>query len=216
MAQTSIQTRISDHQRQVPVNRRSTTMNALTKLDKMIGWEILLGDILRAFLNWGGPEVLCVDELVERCQNCIKIFQSSRSDVRPRPDVVEAALMALINLGKFELVVNCSKTQQGWPFLEFFVLLGRICINVQNEAYYSSNFRDVWNASMGETAKFLNWFQFSSWFFFTFQFCRFWASTLESSVSRKRKGSLPILQPSSGSWNGQSLETWSKSLSRFW
>lgn len=129
------------------LQRYRATEGILKKLDIIISWEVLLGEITCSLVESQDTQALLKNGILERCESCLKAFHNLKFSVRPRPEIVEAVVMVLINLGKYELAINCNKIQHhGWPFLEFLAVLGRACINFQSQVFFSSYFRDLWNA----------------------------------------------------------------------
>jgi len=136
---------ISELSEQVKGTQSGPTMTTyfynISKLSKILEWEILLVDITQFFDEWpsSGSELL-----LPRCKDCLRCYQSQSSELKPRTEIVENVLMWLINLEEYQFVAGFDQSVQRWPFLEFLVLLGTVCIDLCDKKDSSSYYRELW------------------------------------------------------------------------
>jgi len=84
----------------------------ISKLIKMMDWEILLIDITQFVSEYNsGDDKRAYSELKTRCKDCLKCLQSPSADVNPRSEIVENILITLINLEEYSYVANFDQMQ---------------------------------------------------------------------------------------------------------
>lgn len=120
----------------------------ISKLMKMLEWEMLLTDISHFFVDYNPGIKNVSSDLVRRCNDCLEYLSNQNNDVNPRSEIVENILMALINIGEFNLVLHYDQVQtQRYPFLDFLTLLARVCGDLfVDRKDMSSNYRELWSA----------------------------------------------------------------------
>lgn len=120
----------------------------MSKLTKMLEWEILLIDINQFFVENDSEVRKKPGELVTRCEACLEYLRDQKNEVNPRSEIVENILMVLINIGEYKLVIHHDPMQnQRYPFLDFLTLLARVCHDLfVDKKDTSSNYRELWSA----------------------------------------------------------------------
>ncbi|ODN03653.1 Integrator complex subunit 8 [Orchesella cincta] len=120
----------------------------ISKLTKMLEWEILLIDISKFFIEFDSSSKSISPDLIGRCKDCLQYLHDQNNDVNPRSEIVENILMALINIGEYNLVIHYDQSQsQRYPFLDFLTLLARVCHDLfVDRKDTSSNYRELWSA----------------------------------------------------------------------
>ncbi|XP_072390138.1 integrator complex subunit 8 [Diabrotica undecimpunctata] len=76
----------------------------LTKLFKLVSWEILLVQIAQILDQW---PIIVIDKnaVADACEACLQTSDS----VLPRSEIVEQCVICLINLGRWEFLTNLDK-----------------------------------------------------------------------------------------------------------
>ncbi|KAK9890977.1 hypothetical protein WA026_013315 [Henosepilachna vigintioctopunctata] len=78
--------------------------NNISKLSQMIKWEILLIQIAQLLHEWP-KSTIDKNELSNACESCL---QSSET-ILPRTEIAEYCVICLLNLGKWEFLINFDK-----------------------------------------------------------------------------------------------------------
>jgi len=127
-----------------PVSASSMNQYAfnISKLSKILEWEILLVDVGQLFQEWPKHGT----DLVIRCKECLHCFKNQTSDVNPRSEIIENLLMALLNFGEFDYVATFDQIQQRLPFLDFLSLLAKVCLDLGNGKDSSASYRELWHS----------------------------------------------------------------------
>lgn len=122
----------------------------MSKLTKMLEWEILLIDINQFFMEHESEVRTKSVELVKRCKDCLDYLRDQKNEINPRSEIVENILMVLINIGEYNMVTHHDSTQnQRYPFLEFLTLLARVCHDLfVDRKDTSSSYRELWSAGI--------------------------------------------------------------------
>lgn len=128
----------------------------ISKLTKMLEWEILLIDINQFVAEYEHGMKTSGPDIVQRCKDCLDFLRDQNHDVNPRSEIVENILMVLINIGEYDLVVHYDQTQsQRYPFLDFLTLLARVCQDLfADRKEMSSSYRELWSAGKSNLKKF--------------------------------------------------------------
>jgi len=117
-----------------------------SKLSTMMEWELLLVEVASLLSNWPAS-AKTVNTIIPRCKDCLTAFQNHATDVNPRSEIVEMAIIALINLGEYSFATNFDKnlTQQRWPFVEFLALFAKVAQDLADRKEMSSSYRELWS-----------------------------------------------------------------------
>ncbi|CAH1998742.1 unnamed protein product [Acanthoscelides obtectus] len=93
----------------------------ISKLFKLVSWEILLVQILQVLDQWTkNPNGIDKHALADACEACLQTNDS----VLPRSEIVEMCSIYLLNIGRWEFLVNIDKK---WAIFEITSAIAMTC-----------------------------------------------------------------------------------------
>ncbi|XP_044263221.1 integrator complex subunit 8 [Tribolium madens] len=90
------------------------------KLSRLISWEILLVQITQLLEEWPKSTIDKV-ALADACEACL---QTNNESVLPRTEITEHCVLCLLNLGRWEFLINFDKR---WPSFEITSAIALAC-----------------------------------------------------------------------------------------
>ncbi|KAK6639269.1 hypothetical protein RUM43_007541 [Polyplax serrata] len=118
----------------------SANSNIIYKMNRLLDWEILLIHI-NQYLDEYPHNNTHTTQLTSSCKSCLAALQTSDS-VIPRLEVMENCALALLNLGKWEVLTSVDKR---WTYLELAAAFAYACQDISKHKGNKKISRDAWD-----------------------------------------------------------------------
>ncbi|CAG9764754.1 unnamed protein product [Ceutorhynchus assimilis] len=116
---------------------QSATCN-VTKLSKMLNWEVLLIQITQLMENWPQSNVDKL-ALVNACEGCLQTSDS----VLPRSEILESCAICILNLGRWEFLINHDKRMANLDIISAIALACNEIVKNKGAKKFSRNLWDL-------------------------------------------------------------------------
>lgn len=143
---------------------QANTGNVVTKLNRLVGWEILLVQISKLLEEWPAPHMgktklfslaffayyhfTDKQTLADECEACLQTGES----VLPRTEVMEQCVICLLNLGRWDFLASFDKR---WSFFEITAAIASSCHDFLKHKGNKKVSKDIWD--LGYCYFPLNW-----------------------------------------------------------
>nr|CAI5853943.1 unnamed protein product [Callosobruchus analis] len=111
----------------------------ISKLLKLVSWEILLVQILQVMDQWSKiSNGIDKYALADACEACLKTNDS----VLPRTEIVEMCSIYLLNMGRWEFLINVDKK---WTIFEITSAIALTCQEIINQKGSKKLPKNLWD-----------------------------------------------------------------------
>ncbi|XP_060527282.1 integrator complex subunit 8 isoform X2 [Cylas formicarius] len=108
----------------------------VSKLSRMVNWEVLLIQITQFWEDWPRASV-DKNALANACETCLHTNES----VIPRTEIIESCAICLLNLGRWEFLINYEKR---WSTFEITSAIAQACHEVIKNKGIKKFSKNLW------------------------------------------------------------------------